>query len=818
MTIKEITISGFKSFARPTSFRLESGVTAVVGPNGSGKSNLADALRWVLGEQSVKTLRVKKTDDLIFAGTGAKARGSVAEVRVRFDNSDDLVLPEFSEVELSRKLYGSGESDYRLNGRKVRLADIQELLAKARIGAGTYAIIGQGMIDSLILATPAERKLLFEEASGIKEFELQRAAAMKRLRATEENMQRARDILAELAPRLATLERSRQSAAKRAALEAELITLREQQQIAEQLELQTQIEEGNAKIERLQDELNKHVEQIKRLTTEQKVVQTAQKQAEVAGKQAMAQLNRLEASREQLLNDASVQQAELQHLRERLGELDALATTQKSLEGEARALAAKLTGAEQKLAAAQKEQSAAIAERDGGGSVVRRLQQQLVKQRKLLQDDNQTEYVVHAQTIVSDLHRALEHEEIDKPHLQALAQRVRRLLRLATERNQEEALGQLRVLQTKLGDAIRDREVIDARYTRATLHLRSCELDVAAVKRESEELTGRAQQLKRELLQGERSRQHVMKREHAIAELQERLQANQAEIEQRRQQLSQGAEPSITVAVEVARELERQMAARDGLSGELKNLQAEHRQLTARAKPKLQIGHTKPAESAAVLGQRVVELAARLATLRELGHDVELEHAEVKERHDFLISQLEDLEQARSNVLEVTEQLSGAMQAQFASAFAEISERFSALFQELFGGGAARLALDESSEGEMGIEIEVVPPGKRTRHLTALSGGERSLAALALLAAIVQVNPSPILVLDEVDAALDEANAARFSQLLNGLAENSQVLVITHNRQTMMAASALFGITMDHQHVSQTVSVQLDEAAALIKT
>jgi len=188
---------------------LEHGITGVVGPNGSGKSNIADAIRWAMGEQGKARLRLGDRDEVVFAGTDKRAKASFAEVILLFDNEDGSFPLDLTEVEISRRMYRSGETDYRLAGRSARLSDIQALLAGAGVGASSYAVIGQGMIDSILMSSPSERKLLFEEAAGIRGPELGREAAVRKLTATAGNLTRLRDISAELAPRLGALERGR---------------------------------------------------------------------------------------------------------------------------------------------------------------------------------------------------------------------------------------------------------------------------------------------------------------------------------------------------------------------------------------------------------------------------------------------------------------------------------------------------------------------------------------------------------------------------------------------------------------------------------
>ncbi|MEO7617507.1 MAG: AAA family ATPase [Candidatus Saccharibacteria bacterium] len=194
MVLKRLTITGFKSFASKTVLDFESGMTAIVGPNGSGKSNVSDAIRWAMGEQSKGKLRLKDREEVVFSGSEKRARASFAEVIMLFDNQSGVFPLDVTEVELSRRLYRSGESDFRLNGRSIRFAEVAALLADAGFGRDSYAVVGQGMIDNLLISSPVERKLLFEEAAGIRGFELKRTESVKRLNATDGNITRLKDI------------------------------------------------------------------------------------------------------------------------------------------------------------------------------------------------------------------------------------------------------------------------------------------------------------------------------------------------------------------------------------------------------------------------------------------------------------------------------------------------------------------------------------------------------------------------------------------------------------------------------------------------
>jgi chromosome segregation protein len=222
MYLKSISISGFKSFARPTELRFGAELTAIVGPNGAGKSNILDAVRWCLGEQSMKAIRGKKSVDVLFAGSSGRGRANVAEVEMVLDNSDHLVPLDFAEISITRRLHRDGESEYLLAGKPARLADITLLLAQANFGQKSYSIVSQGMVDHVVAATPSERLQFFIEATGVRQYQIRRDEAVGKLTLTAENLQEASSRLAELEPILSSLTRQVKRLEKREQLAAEL--------------------------------------------------------------------------------------------------------------------------------------------------------------------------------------------------------------------------------------------------------------------------------------------------------------------------------------------------------------------------------------------------------------------------------------------------------------------------------------------------------------------------------------------------------------------------------------------------------------------
>ena len=266
MYLKKMEISGFKSFADKAVFDFPRGVTAIVGPNGSGKSNIADAVRWVLGEQSMKSLRGKKSEDVIFTGSDKKSRMSVASVSLYLDNSDKKIPLDYDEVVINRKLFRSGESEYSINKSRTRLVDIIDLLAKSGVSQRGYCVINQGMADSILVASPSERMVIFEEATGVRRFQIKKRQTINKLEATGRNLQRVTDLINEIEPRLASLRRQAKKAQKRGEIEKEL--KEEQKKLFSNV--WRDLNESNKKYRTEREELSKSVEGLAKKVEELK--------------------------------------------------------------------------------------------------------------------------------------------------------------------------------------------------------------------------------------------------------------------------------------------------------------------------------------------------------------------------------------------------------------------------------------------------------------------------------------------------------------------------------------------------------------------
>jgi len=832
--LKRLEISGFKSFAERAvldfSFNNENAkISAIVGPNGSGKSNIVDAIRWVLGEQSYRLLRSKKSEDVIFLGSAKKQKGSAASISMTLDNSKKEIPIEFSEVSIGRKVYRSGETDYFINNAKVRLLDVQELLSKCGFGQTTYTVLGQGMVDQLLFYGPSERRVLFDEAAGVKQYQIKREQSLRKLEATDQNILRTKDVYSEIGPRLKFLKRQLDRASEKKILEEELkdlqlnyyaskiqnplglITRRKKEKESQKIEIlalqKGLIEEAfdgsySKEILNLQENLE-ILEKERDLLKEKCLILAADLRVEENKNQAANSDNLLDEKREKESKLDSVRQSIIENknlltrqkkeLAEFIKELSAIKTklldTQdvlKSSESEESLL--KIKGDFQRIEKEHKEVIELLEKDRNVETAKKRLEGLLTsfqnlweKIKTINRKDGQTEIVQKIETISNQKNELsdkinkttldsgiLEREII---HLEAQGQNIEKEIAALEERiknykslnpDKEKTI----LLKTELSTneeelSKKEKEILEAKE----------ELKGIYQKREKEEETKRESRRKNQTINEE-----INKRNYEIRDLDIDL----ARLETRLDDLEEEME-------------------REGLKFDVRDRKV-------------------PSDfKADEVEQKIYSLKKKVASIGEVDIDSEEELSELAERHQFLEEQITDLESAKEDLKKVILELDERIKRQFNEAFIKISEEFKTYFKILFEGGNADLTLeriyDEETEKEtLGIEITACPPGKKIKNLSALSGGERSLASMALLFAILSVNPSPFVVLDEVDAALDENNTKRFLRILKELSKKTQFIIITHNRDTMQSAESLYGVTMDDSHASRLLSLKLTEA------
>lgn len=595
MQLLSADIQGFKSFAKRVHVSFGPGITGVVGPNGSGKSNIAEAIRWVLGEQSVKALRAKERTDIIYSGSIGNA--AYARVTLTFDNESGKFPVEAGEIAIMRTLHRDGESRYTVNGEDVRLLDLQHMLAQAGIGTKSYAVISQGTVDQYLTATPAARRELFDEATGIKPLKITLNTSNQKLARAQAHADEIRVVLAELTPKVTFLQRQIDRYEKRDAWEQEF-----------------------------------QEKQRAWYTATWHAKQEAIHASQTAAEEAQQAITRTQDAR------IAAENANIQ----------SIAAPTLSVRALLRAAHTALTA--------------------------------IVK--------GETPDTKELQHLLISIHAVLNADEAQKPRTPSLALERARQAEIVAQRNEA---------ASRIG-------------------LQQAEREAAALEQE------------------------------------------------------------------IMRECGTQFLS--------------------------SLPSTPIPETAPINPEDLRRLADKISAVGQRDELVVKEYEDASRRSQEFASQLQDIERTMQDIQRCIAEVTAQMDETFARQFEQINTSFQSFFSELFGGGSAQL-----TQSEEGIDITVTPPRKRTRHVSLLSGGERALTSLALLLAILNAQEPPFIVLDEVDAALDEANSRRFATLLKQQSHTTQSIVISHNRETMAAANVLYGVTMHADGVSTLYSVKIEDIA-----
>ncbi|VJM14379.1 chromosome condensation and segregation SMC protein [Streptococcus pneumoniae] len=1177
MYLKEIEIQGFKSFADKTKVVFDQGVTAVVGPNGSGKSNITESLRWALGESSVKSLRGGKMPDVIFAGTESRKPLNYASVVVTLDNHDGFIKDAGQEIRVERHIYRSGDSEYKIDGKKVRLRDIHDLFLDTGLGRDSFSIISQGKVEEIFNSKPEERRSIFEEAAGVLKYKTRRKETESKLQQTQDNLDRLEDIIYELDNQIKPLEKQAENARKfldlegqrkaiyldvlvaqikenkaelesteeelaqvqellmsyyqkREKLEEENQTLKKQRQDlqaemakdqgslmdltslisdlerklalskleSEQVALNQQ--EAQARLASLEDKRNslskeksdkesslallegnlvQNNQKLNRLEAEllafsddpdqmiellrERFVALLQEEADVSNQLtrienelensrqlSQKQADQLEKLKEQLAiakEKASQQKEELETAKEQvqklLADYQAIAKEQEeqktSYQAQQSQLFDRLDNLKNKQARAQSLENilrnhsnfyagvkSVLQEKDRLGGIIGAVSEHLTfdmhyqtaleialgasSQHIIVEDENAATKAIDflkrnrsgratflplttikARTISSQNQDAIavspgflgmadelvtfdtRLEAIFKnllattaifdtvEHARAAARQVRYQVRMVTldgtelrtggsyagganrqnnsifikpeleqlqkEIAEEEAsLGSeeatLKTLQDQMarlselleaiksqgeqariqeqglslayqqtsqqveeletlwklqeeeldrlsdGDWQADKEKCQDRLATIASDKQNLEAEIEEIKSNKNAIQERYQNLQEELAQARLLKTELQgQKRYEVADIErlgkelDNLNIEQEEIQRMLQEkvdnlekvdtelLSQQAEESKTQKTNLQQGLIRKQFELDDIEGQLDDI-ASHldqarqqneewirKQTRAEAKKEkvserlrhlqnqltdqYQISYTEALEKAHELEnlnlaeQEVQDLEKAIRSLGPVNLEAIDQYEEVHNRLDFLNSQRDDILSAKNLLLETITEMNDEVKERFKSTFEAIRESFKVTFKQMFGGGQADLILTEGDLLTAGVEISVQPPGKKIQSLNLMSGGEKALSALALLFSIIRVKTIPFVILDEVEAALDEANVKRFGDYLNRFDKDSQFIVVTHRKGTMAAADSIYGVTMQESGVSKIVSVKLKDLESI---
>ncbi|MCL2070191.1 MAG: AAA family ATPase [Treponema sp.] len=933
MFLKSLDIFGFKSFADKTRIEFADGITTLLGPNGCGKSNVVDAVKWALGEQASRAMRAEKMEDVIFNGTEDRKPLNVAEVILTLGNDTGLLPLDVPEIEVKRRLFRSGESEYFINSAPVRLKEIRELFWDTGVGKVAYSVMEQGKIDQILSSKPEERRYLFEEAAGITKFRIRSAEAERKLAKTEENIRQVEGILGEVKRSYETLRIQSEKTLKYRALRDEIFqyeldiqllklkNFRNERDAKQELlrkktierdALKEDIEAANKALEENMDLVNSlHARlaeyqkniyglAVEKTAREKEVRLLSEQRSDSQAKITMNEGREKAAAFkiEELVQDAHEQDEEVRIFQKKVHDIEEnissfeanIQLTSASI-GENEGLVRK---SEEEIQLLEKER----AEREGDleaitDDIVAALDAGLKEAGYSAAERRNSEASLHEnllflkttlagrEALIRDLSQAAERaisagtppppEEIKRlaeglaASLAEAAGRADRTLSLfeayrkSTPSFLDEFLApegiitRKRALDAKIrscrdgvlekrgfiADLRKRNEDLGAKINEYRSTLEDLRVNRMKMTTQAEAAEEVARLIRRELANQENLIKNIQDElfldRKRFAEIDGRIQDAETEIveiEQRGKQLTEdlekveqdisvkntdvaGSQDSIrkrmTEMAKVQENLEKLHLELVQSETEIKNIGDNFRESHSRDLMEYEERiYTITAQS----GELREHLARCRQALKDLGavnFAAPEEFSETKERFDFLSGQLADLARARTDLEQLNTELRTESSLLFMATYDKIKKNFHNMFRRLFGGGRAELRLlDLNHVLESGIEIFAQPPGKKLENINLLSGGERSMTAVALLFATYLVKPSPFCLLDEIDAALDDENVGRFGQILREFGSKSQFIVITHNKRTITCANTLLGVTMEESGVSKLISVRLD--------
>lgn len=990
--LKKIEAFGFKSFADKTVIVFEEPLTVVVGPNGSGKSNVVDAVRWVLGEQSAKTLRGDRMYDIIFGGSKSRPQMNIAEVTLTIDNSKKELPIAFDEVQVTRRLFRSGESEYILNKEKVRLQDIVTLFLDSGIGKESFSIIGQGKIDEILNSKPEARRGIFEEASGVVKYKYKKTQTLRKLEKTNENLLRVADIQSEIDRQVTPLKQQAKKAEKYnelheklAASEVSLIVSEMERLLSDETKYRLELEARTIDVAELQIKIGKSEIEIGKLEESRKLFESEIESTQQNYVEVKTNYEKIRAKKEVLLNQKQSLEAQYkqyqdneQTLRDFFSQARAETSQEKThqdglkklLEYEQVYQATERTASqlEQELLNVQRHCQSIISERTHIEAKLQSIDRMLegntyffhgvkaILDQKanlggihnalgnLIQVEKDYQIAIDTALGVAMQHVVVDHPKDAKDAIQYLkenkqgratflplfsikaryidtqllekAKKHQGFINIASElvevdSRYKDIITQL-LGQTLIVDTI-ETGIAIARDVQNRLRLITLSGEVFSVggamsggntgkerqsilgyHNEKKALIQKQTETSQQLYDFEKRRDAIQTELQSIQTERQILLTQTLELKSRLDVIEEQQLKDVEQAVYLEEQLSSIEIKKSQLENEMKacinefstidtkideareaaesvELKIQHLRMNALTTQNTleEMTHIHKADNAQI---RVIErelnqfeiaisrlevqmendlerltnvyqltfegakqIAQPISNTDAVKYEVEQlrmemnrlgsvnlgaieEFERVMERKLFLDEQVADLNEAKESLLSTIFEMDQEMVGRFSTTFAQIQTEFTYVFQRLFGGGEAKLILtDEKNLLESGIDIVIQPPGKKLQHLSLLSGGERALTAIALLFAILKVKPIPFCILDEVEAALDEANVTRFAKYLHTFSRDTQFIVISHRKGTMEYADALFGVTMQESGVSRLVSVKLEEAVDVVE-
>jgi len=856
MEFKKIQLNGFKSFADKTNFLIEEGLTGIVGPNGCGKSNIVEALRWVMGETSAKSMRGSGMEDVIFSGTSNKASKNIAEVSIDVDNRNNegpVQYREFDQISVRRKIEKDKGSKFYINDKEVRARDAQMFFADLSTGAHSPSMISQGRIGALVTAKPTDRRAILEEAAGISGLHVRRHEAELRLGAAENNLRRADELRRQQEKQLANLQKQAEEATKYKLITEEikkieaglyylkLLEIDKEIKIENEInnEAEGEVEGFNSKISELENLIKlatdkvsplreKNIEnlsRIQRLNLELQNLdeENTRTQDEIESIKRSIQTLEEDISRERgIIIDANSNEKRLKEEKADLIDIDSKYFETEKLSND------ELENAKREL---KKEQEAVdevvstIAEGTLNISVgpIKNVKNSINRVKELIDSNEINQAVTLLDRCNMELDNFLSDLKDEKSRGELLS---------VNKKSQN-----IKLLQEKYADAYSKNQSIKNESIKRNERIKTIETEIESWKNllaNSEkmvaELTERKNKFTTQLTELDNQPKAQAERKGQISEnlrISDKdkidnnaiIEETDQTIESLRSQLNEIQEQSIQI---------RERKASSGAT--IEGLNKRKSDLLDRINSELALSEENILENSNLNGiEELPDSVAQEDDLdkkkqeREKLGSVNLKADEETSKYEDEIKKMEqdraDLVTAIIKLKESINELNQKGRERLIEAFEKVNRKFNEVYTKLFNGGNAKLELVDSDDPlEAGLEMLVSPPGKRLQSITLLSGGEQALTALSLIFAVFLTNPSPICVLDEVDAPLDDANVTRFCSLLEELIKitNTKFIIVTHHALTMSKMNRLYGVTMPEKGISQLVAVDLQKAESMV--
>lgn len=946
MRINELKIYGFKSFANKTSIRFDDNFVGIVGPNGSGKSNIIDAIRWVFGEQSSKSLRGNSSTDVIFNGTEKRKKQNFAEVTLVLDNKDKHLPLDYNEVSITRRLYRSGDSEYLINGVTCRLRDITELMMDSGMGKSSFSIISQGKIEEIVVSKPENRRQVVEEVAGVSKYKKRKEVALRKLKRTEENLAQVDIILNEMQERLGPLEKQAKKAKEfievKESLEkyevsylankihvtkddfAALKTLcdnYEQESLVlntklatletEEITLKDEVRDKSVSLNQVKTRVGKLKQDITKLEADYKILQ--ERKLNTSDNEVDIKIINLNQEIVELSNKLSDSENGLQKA---TNEYDVVKTEFDRVEEKLNFMRSKRFELTEKLNEANE-----IIENSSYPYSVKAILNQIEFSKSVVVKDVFTVESEYVEAItaalggrineiimpnVSNIKRAIKFLKdtkkgratfmpIDDVRVYKVDDRIRNICEksdgflgfgyelikfdpkydkvfnnllmttiivdtIDNANNLSKAISNRNRIITLSGDVVSTGGTITGGHTKkvnsllASKNKQDLEKELNNVIGIYKNLTKSIQDIEsdyhdkrvsvgicRQEVEDLREKVKMKKYElsaidaDAVTDVNSDSSHITSDLEKMRKELASDTEIELKMDVEYKELNEKQHEISLNLRELNEELRLKEKELSSnkvkmsRIEVELENAIAKLSEEYSysyelayqkaeknidieAYGEKTKSLRQKLRILGVVNLDAIEEFEEISERYNFMDAQKQDLNSAKDKLIEIMDKLDEIVITQFEDVYIKLRAEFQIIFKELFGGGQADLVLTDPEDLlNTGIEIVSQPPGKKLQTISLLSGGEKALTAISLLFSILRIRTVPFAILDEVEAALDEANVKRYASYIKVFSENTQFLVITHRQGTMELVDNLYGITMVEKGVSSVVSVKMND-------